>query len=731
MSEAAPPGDRRAQWVILCGLFLQLILFGAVLTVGLLAETRSDAMVAVARSLLGGVPIWIILLLVFTQRRRSRLEDLETEQIKRAQAAGISTNVFDVADESLLLERRRLNWTYKFLLPAFSVLLAAYHVGGSFITWTWPFGRTLDVEEWHRSPSPVIGMIVMGAVAFVCFVFSRYVVGMSREPKLRLIRAAGSYLMGNALVSTLLVVAFAFAGGSAAGRWAEPLAAYIVRFTLLFLGLEFVVNFILEFYRPRHAEDDIRPAFDSRLLALFSEPGGIVRSIAETINYQFGFEVSGTWIYKVVQRSLFPLAAMTVFSLILLSSVVVVDVDELAFVERFGAVEEADIAAPLEPGFHLKWPWPVDRVVRERINRMRSLTVGSEHREGWEIRENVAKRENIDHEAHGLEHAELWTDDHERVANTSLMIVANLEDGRTSDKVRDTAVGGNRSTDSRAGVNLLMVSVTIEYYIESLHDYVYNYVDPVSVLESIAHQELSDYAASHDAEFLMGPGRRHFHEQWKQALQERCDEAKLGVAVTLVGLHAHPPATQQVAATFQNVISAEVRMEATVEKAKGMYDRVLTLTAGNVARAEALDAAAREHEHLNAIAAADHSAASLAAKESARQRVTDLLLGNPGKGIEPISGGAAAAIFDAKAKRAASVGIAQSKFRTTANDLIAYQSAPELFKARRRLAVWREALPGLRKFVYTSDPDTLIIEYETKQRTVLDLAADDSAGGPQ
>jgi len=77
MSDATPLNDRRAQLVSLSGFLIQLTLFGVALGVSMWSETRSDAVVAIWRHCLGGVLIWAALLLVFTQRRRSRLEEHE------------------------------------------------------------------------------------------------------------------------------------------------------------------------------------------------------------------------------------------------------------------------------------------------------------------------------------------------------------------------------------------------------------------------------------------------------------------------------------------------------------------------------------------------------------------------------------------------------------------------------------------------------------------------------
>jgi modulator of FtsH protease HflK len=772
MSEVSPQGDRRAQLAALAGLVIQTLLFAAITAVGVWQEWGSDAVIALARHLLGGLAIWLILVVVYTQRRRSRLEDLETEQLRRAQASGLATNLFDAGDESLLLERRRLAWTYRFLLPLFTIVLAIYHVGGTFVAWSWPLGRSIDHGLWTRTSQPFIVMVFAASSAFICFVYARYVIGLARQPNYRLLRAGGSYLLGCSLSSVVLAVSEALAGGTVGSVWAEPLAAYIIRFSVLILGLEMVVNFILEFYRPRKADEEIRPAFDSRLLALLSEPGGIIRSLADTINYQFGFEVSGTWFYKLLQRSVFPLVVMTLLVLVLLSSIVIVDVDEEAFVEHFGALSETE--APLQSGFHVKFPWPIDRVVRARVSRVRSVMIGSEEEEAWKKREGVSKDDHGDHgeqgehddhddhteelerEEEALErdsemveheqhHAILWTEEHEHLSAHSLVIVANSEidasesvGGDLGDRSHDDHSHGSHSHRGHShpgsgrgeGVSLLMVSADIQFHIENLHDYSYRYQEPVRVLKSVAFQELSDFAAGHDATDLMGRGLASFAEELRDRIQQRCDDMRLGLKTTMVNVHAHPPATSGVASQYQEVIAAEIRKSASTLAAHGGRDRILTETAGSVELAKRLDAAIVESNRLGLLLREDGDNEAMSRKlQEIDADISAYFLGDRSRGIKPVSGRASAILAGARAMRSLQVSRAESKLRSFQNDLAAYRASPRLFMIRRYLETLGKSLPRLRKYVFTGDPAELVVEYETKQRAYLDLSTEEEPAG--
>ncbi len=716
--------DRRGQLVSLSGLLVSAILFGSVLAVGMWPSFGSDAVTNVAIHLAGGIPIWVIVLVVFRQSHLSKLEDLETEQLRRAQEAGLATNMFDVGDESMLLHRRRLNWTYKFLVPGVTLIVAAYHlsVAGAILTWKSAEGTSMLLSPtWRRSPEPFAMMLLLGGVAVFCFAFSRYVIGMARERSWRLLRAGGSYVLGNALTATVVVVAMILAQWETTQVWAEPAAVYVIRVGMGLLGIEILVNFILDFYRPRRAEVAVHPAFESRLLALFSQPGGVMRSIAQTINYQFGFEVSSTWFYKLIQRAVFPLVTLTAVALILLSSVTIVDVDERAHVERFGRlVHEPE--ATLAAGLHIKWPWPIDRVVRERVAVLRTMIVGSE-----EASDQAHDEEDDDHD-HELEHnhdvALLWGEEHD-VSETP-MLVASPSGSRFGLETSELPGAGRRSKS--VAVSLMMVSVEIDYRIKSLFDYAYRFADPESVLRTIAYQELSDYVSGTSIVELMGVERKSFGEGMRDRLQRRCDdELNLGIEILFVSLQeAHPPSESSVATTFQNVVAAEIKKTAAIESARGEANRILTLTAGSLERARALDQAIRELDALTSKPEKAHGAEL----EAAGLRVEQLLFGDSEINLAQASGAVAGEISAARTERSASISAAESKTRAFVNELVAYRAAPRLYPLRRYLELLKSRLPAMRKFVFTGTGGAgdLIIEYETEKRSTLDL--DTSANAP-
>ncbi len=692
----SPHQFRRAQNVASIGFVLQLLSFGTML--GISISSGSDAIYAVSRFMLIGLPVWLILALVFKQVRRVADEALETEHLKRARVEGGTESIFELDDDALLLEQNRLRWMLRWVLPAGTVLVASILLLGHFVGWTWAFENAFALaSDGHVKPTenPTLMMWFVVAIGFINFLYARYAVALSRLANWRLLRAGAACMAGNAIGCLILAIALMV---TSTFEWAEPLAAYAVRVLLLVLGVEFTANFVLDFYRPRSTGIVARPSFDSRLLGLLSEPGGIAKSIAETMNYQFGFEVSTTWFYQLLQRWLFPITVVSCVAVVSLSSVVIVDADEQAVVERFGRVVGGE-SSVLSPGLHLKMPYPIDIVYRAPVSRISEVVIGEAN--------------DDDHDEH---HAIVWTEAHDFVPEMMLLVASGRAGQQPPiESEQDDDVGHKEDGTESQAVSLIMVSIPIEYRIKDIQQYLHNYEAPVKLLEQIAYRYLTDYASSVDVDELIGPGRNEFNVNLQRMIQTRLDELKLGIEIVFSGVSgAHPPAKDGVAASFQYVISAETGRAATINTAKGMAQATLIGVAGTTVRAKQLDEAIQARNRLRV----DLATTAEVVQES-ETRVRDLLMGNPSKGIGPLYGKAASAIAEARSQASKDISAAAYKARVFGTEVAAYEAAPELYKQRKMLQVY-EDIDDVRKYLIVGDAKNFIITYETSEEGGLD-----------
>ncbi len=708
MPESVAHDERRASRICVAGVLLVWALFVPGLLV-LTVRTRSLLLYSEAAHLLAAGVIWLVLWIVFAQRRRAVDERVETEDLRRTRATAGTVGIFDSTEERLLLQQRRLRTVYRWLLPCATILLIVDHLT-FFYRWYFVQRHGLDRRFDPNAATATeitVALFAMAGVGFLCFLYSRYVNGMARQPQWRMLRAGGVYMTGNALACLAVVVALGFR--SYDYPQIEPWVTGAIRVLMLILGLEFLVNLILDFYRPRAADAEPRPSFDSRLLALISEPTGIARSIAEAINYQFGFEVSGTWFYKLLQRALLPLTLVTLFVLAVLSCVVVVDADQQAVIETVGKPMDPD-EAPLGPGLHFKAPWPFQKVYRHSVDQIHEIVLGG-----------------IEQGGHKDEHAPiLWTEQHKFVPETMLLL-ATPELARISAPVDAEARPDAAPRSKAVGVSLLMVSTHIAYRVKNLRDYLYTYQNPEAAIESVAYEALTEYGAARDISGIMGPDRESFSNYLRERVQKEADARGLGVEITFLALQdAHPPPDNEVAKTFQDVITSEQKKEAAIRTAVGKAEIVLTEVAGSVERANLLDELDRQRDGLQRAETID-----VQAVEQLDRRIDALLLGDPATGISPMSGSAGKQINEARAKEIRQLSEAEADARVFANQVVSYKVAPRVFVMRQWLDALRKAIQKPRKYIVTGDrkaTDLILILETGETSTGLNLGSPPGMG---
>ncbi|MHC4574648.1 MAG: hypothetical protein ACYS76_11045, partial [Planctomycetota bacterium] len=302
--------SRRAEYLARASLALGIVLFVVTLLLGL--WSGFFAVLAVSWFGLAAVLIWFVLCLQFHQRALAEQEKLDVTQLAKDKEGSA---IFQAGDERASLfavAQRRLQILEKWFIPVFSVIIAVYElVIGLYLLRRISAG--VDVE----TKQPLLVAVLLAAIAFVSFLMSRYATGMSAQGQWKPLRAGGSHLLGLAVLCFALAVSLALVNFKIfvmmdVLSWAVPIL-------LVILGAETGLNFVLDLYRPRLKGQYQRSAFDSRLLGLINEPGGILRNVAGAIDYQFGFKVSQTWFYKLLEKAIVPLVLFGAVTLYLLS----------------------------------------------------------------------------------------------------------------------------------------------------------------------------------------------------------------------------------------------------------------------------------------------------------------------------------------------------------------------------------------------------------------------------
>ncbi len=333
------------------GFLLQFATGIVLLVFGRLAGDTT--LIVASISVLCGIPVWVALAVVFHQHRLERLESLEREELEQSRGE----TIFERSALDQEAAARRLSQMHRWLMPAVSLAVAFLLLGLGL--WNWTHLREMQdpgPDGISFSVGSALGwqLAVCIGLALIAFIFARFVAGMSKQPAWQNLRGGAGFMVGSALVTlaTAVGIVFHVFQRPAIMEW---MALGIAGFQIA-LAIEIFLNWTLNLYRPRRANEIPRPAFDSRVLGLLAAPDNLVRGINEAVNYQFGFDITSSWGYKLLLRSSGALVALGLVALLILSCIVVVGPGEQAVRLRGGS-----IAGRVHQG-ELMWklPWPFE-----------------------------------------------------------------------------------------------------------------------------------------------------------------------------------------------------------------------------------------------------------------------------------------------------------------------------------------------------------------------------------
>jgi len=647
--------SRPARHVAVTSLLLSILFFVVAFLIG--RWSGFFAIYATSFFALGAGLIWLVLLIQFHQRNLAEQEKLDMSALATDQRAD---RIFQAKGEQMQLfaiAQKRLAILEKWFLPIFSGIIAAYQAA---------IGLYLISVVADSNPAvgkqPLLCAVCMTAIAFVSFLISRYATGMSNQPDWKPLRAGGSFLFGSAVLSFALAIALALVQFKIFA--VISIIDFLVPVLLIVLGVETSLNVVFDIYRPRLPGFYSRAAFDSRLLGLINEPSEILHTAAGAIDYQFGFKVSQTWFYKLLEKAIMPLVFFGGVTLYLLSCVVVVGPDEQAIIERLGNPKTAQGQVRLKgPGLTLKYPWPIDIAQKYPTRKISELYVGfvpkTDPKTGRIIREPL-----------------LWGKDHYKEEHS--IVVASRQ-------------GAEKSVEGAVPVSLLKANIPVQYRVRDIYAFLYNHDDPQKQLEAICYRELARFAAGSTIEVddkvalrnsLLGAGRARAKQVLTENIQAAADKAGLGVEIVFLGIQGiHPPT--QVAADYQKVVGSVQQKQALILEAEAQRNRTLSNLAGSVEDAEKLYALASEYQRTGS--------------QTGRQPA------ELDRAFSEAGGEIFARLRDAQSYAFEKITLAEATGRRFASQVKAYHASEEFYKREQRLAVFEQCLADIRKYVVVAD----------------------------
>ncbi|HSH96438.1 MAG TPA: protease modulator HflK [Roseimicrobium sp.] len=569
-----------------------------------------------------GFGTFIAAISYFQMRLEARevIEKLEYDELIKAKS---SATLFESAEAEGFPAQRAREQFERIFIPAFTTLIFIFQALA--VWWLW---RRYTKVDGIVVENTTIGMVFFGIAFVVLLLLGKYSAGIARLENQRLLRPGSAYMMLGAVLASVVTATQAAAYFGFPG--VDLIVAKIGAIVLGLTALETLLHLVFEIYRPRVKGQQNRLLYESRVIGLLGQPGGLITTAAQALDYQFGFKVSETWFYRFLERAFAWIVLGQLLILSLSTTFFFVEPHEQGLLERMGNPVAGE---PLKPGLHFKLPWPVDKVYRYRTEEIQQFVVG------------VVPDHDKDKEK-----TLLWTRAHYK-EEFNLLVASR---GQNSSNVS--------TNDQTVPVNLLTVSIPVQYRINNVKDWAYEHGNAAELLERIATREVVSYLVSVDIDDIMAAGRFNAAAALTERIQKQADVHKLGVKIIFVGLQdIHPPVN--IADAYEAVNGALQMREGIILSAEGYQAQALPY-----------------------------------ARSEATKRVTD----------------AQAYQFRKVAESAATAG----RF---ANQVKAYNASPEVFRQRTHLqAVARAVAPARKYFLGTTNThDVLMIDLQDKIRADL------------
>ncbi len=479
----------------------------------------------------------------------ARRQKMEEEAAAEFRSEHGSNELFDDADEAVRMATRANIQYMKYFVPIFTIVSGI--LLGVYCLIVWRIWKGMEAFPIAPNPMP---LALLSAITWIgSLIVGSYFAGASREQGCRWLRPASAWLFFSGLLFLAASVALFLEYFRKATETADITIAKAGLVILSILAIELILGFVIEFYRPRMPGEEERPLIESRLLALFTEPGGVARNVAASLDYQFGFRVSEVWFYRFLERTVVPLLVAMVILLWLQTCLVVIGSEEQGIHERFGRVEDK---TPLKPGLYFKFPWPLAQIKRFPVEEVQEIELGEAHEEHEE------EEEEEEDDGHGHSHGApkkkkkehhderviLWSVGHGDGGDENNYIVA-----RHAEKI--SGDGDAKEKDSSLSLGLLTAHIPMYFKVKNLYDFSYRHDDSLAMLRNLATRELLLYLSSVDMMDVLGPKRADATHVLKERIQKAVDDVELGVEILFVSLAGlHPPTP--VGPLFDNVVSA-------------------------------------------------------------------------------------------------------------------------------------------------------------------------------
>ncbi|MCH2176113.1 MAG: hypothetical protein MK193_10350 [Lentisphaeria bacterium] len=513
------PSKKTEKFIILTAIIflLQFILTIAMQSSYTALPLRVFAFFAISGFLISGISLFYSIVI------RQEFEEKEEIEQLRSQDDKLFKN-----DEQEIAAREKSRISFeKVLLPVLTSVVILFELWCGFYIWQ-------SLPSWiEQAPtgSPLILISVFLIAAVVFYLLGSFLSGIAYGNRVYVLRGVASELVGIAVLMGITGVLLLI---RLREGWVDFIPIYTNLLAIIFIlrAIEKILSLIAEGYRPKNQIREKQLVFESRMFTLFAQPESVINSLSETFQYQFGIELTSQVAKKIGYFIVFAVFIQTLI-LFIFSCFVIIRPGEEAIVEVMGQPGEGI----LQPGLHVKAPWPFAAVYRVSTNQAQSLSL---------IDLNADLDERI-----GPQKEYLW--DSPKMSKLPTFLVPLPHQTEKNEK-------------ESASFSILAANATITYQIDNLYNYLYATDQPQEWLRATLARGLMRELAAHPLEKNLLDNGQILEQRLSQSLRK--DLNPIGIEL----LDVHVPfiqAPKDVVASFHANIQAQEQSEKQVLDAEG------------------------------------------------------------------------------------------------------------------------------------------------------------------
>lgn len=380
--------------------------------------------------------------------------------------------------------------------------------------------------ETHPIENSLVSGLIFLFFAFVSYCVYRFETHIGEQVNSVGLVSDGLHSRADMIAS--LVTGFAlilYTMGLNLDRWVSLLIALFV----LSFAVETILTVVMVFFRGKDAP--LHRYRVSRLFSIlfdhhaFQEKSRVVQSF-------FAKRFGNQRIRRIAYKLSLALLLCIAIGIFLSSTCYQVGLQEAVVVERFG--RPVDLSNPVGPGLHVKWPWPVDRVLKVDVARIRTMNIG-----------NISSQKST---------ALLWTKSH-----------GTEEPFLTGDN------------------NFFYPYIVLHYRVKDVSAYLYRNADPEGLLNAAAHRIATLLFAHQTFYDIASTNRERLNREMFVNLQSALADLDTGIELVSVNFKdMHPPIS--VAGSFEKVIAGYQEKRETINDAMGYQYGTIPNARGQAAK---------------------------------------------------------------------------------------------------------------------------------------------------